>query len=33
LIVPHIGGNTKESFEKTEVFIAKKVVEYLKIKN
>ena len=26
LIVPHIGGNTYESFEKTEWFIAKKVI-------
>ena len=29
LIVPHIGGNTSESFEKTEVFIARRVVEAL----
>ena len=27
LIVPHIGGNTYESFEKTEWFIAKKIKE------
>ncbi len=27
LITPHIGGNTVESFEKTEVFLAKKVRE------
>lgn len=26
LITPHIGGNTAESFEKTEVFLARKVV-------
>ncbi len=30
LIVPHIGGNTRESFAKTEMFIARKVVEALK---
>lgn len=29
LIVPHIGGNTVESFEKTEVFLAEKVVALL----
>lgn len=29
LIVPHIGGNTEESFEKTEVFLANRVVEAL----
>jgi D-3-phosphoglycerate dehydrogenase len=29
LIVPHIGGNTHESFVKTETFIARKVVEAL----
>jgi D-3-phosphoglycerate dehydrogenase len=29
LIVPHIGGNTEESFEKTETFLAAKVVEAL----
>ena len=27
IIVPHIGGNTYESFEKTEWFIAKKILE------
>ena len=27
LIVPHIGGNTYESFEKTEAFIAEKVIQ------
>ena len=27
LILPHIGGNTYESFAKTEMFIAKKLVE------
>jgi D-3-phosphoglycerate dehydrogenase len=30
LVVPHIGGNTSESFEKTEVFLARKVVEALR---
>ena len=29
LVVPHIGGNTRESFEKTEVFLAKKVAAAL----
>ena len=29
LIVPHIGGNTPESFEKTELFIAKKIQNIL----
>ncbi len=29
LIVPHVGGNTVESFEKTEVFLAGRVVETL----
>jgi D-3-phosphoglycerate dehydrogenase len=29
LIVPHIGGNTVESFEKTEVFLAGRVLEAL----
>ncbi len=29
LIVPHIGGNTRESFAKTEVFLANKVVRAL----
>jgi D-3-phosphoglycerate dehydrogenase len=29
VIVPHIGGNTVESFEKTEVFLAKRVVQAL----
>jgi D-3-phosphoglycerate dehydrogenase / 2-oxoglutarate reductase len=29
LIVPHIGGNTRESFAKTEVFLAHKVVRAL----
>jgi D-3-phosphoglycerate dehydrogenase len=29
LIVPHIGGNTWESFEKTEIFLAGRVVEAL----
>ncbi len=29
LIVPHIGGNTRESFEKTECFLAGRVVEAL----
>lgn len=30
LIVPHIGGNTYESFEKTEVFLAERVLEALR---
>lgn len=30
LVVPHIGGNTVESFEKTELFIAGKVLEALR---
>ena len=30
LIVPHIGGNTAESFAKTEIFLAGKVVEALR---
>lgn len=30
LIVPHIGGNTHESFEKTEVFLAGRVIEALR---
>ena len=29
LIVPHIGGNTRESFEKTECFLAGRVLEAL----
>jgi D-3-phosphoglycerate dehydrogenase len=29
LIVPHIGGNTSESFEKTELFLAGRVLEAL----
>jgi len=29
LITPHIGGVTKESWEETEIFIAKKTLEYL----
>jgi D-3-phosphoglycerate dehydrogenase len=29
LIVPHIGGNTVESFEKTECFLARRVIEVL----
>jgi D-3-phosphoglycerate dehydrogenase / 2-oxoglutarate reductase len=29
LIVPHIGGNTVESFAKTEIFLASKVIEAL----
>jgi D-3-phosphoglycerate dehydrogenase len=29
LIVPHLGGNTLESFEKTESFLAERVVELL----
>jgi D-3-phosphoglycerate dehydrogenase len=31
IITPHIGGNTFESFEKTEMFIAKKILGYFKI--
>lgn len=30
LIVPHIGGNTFESFEKTEIFIAERVVQAMR---
>lgn len=30
LLVPHIGGNTFESFAKTEAFIANKVIEVIK---
>jgi D-3-phosphoglycerate dehydrogenase / 2-oxoglutarate reductase len=30
LIVPHIGGNTAESFAKTEIFLARKIVQTLK---
>jgi D-3-phosphoglycerate dehydrogenase len=26
LITPHLGGNTPESFAKTEVFLAKKLI-------
>jgi len=29
LIVPHIGGNTFESFEKTELFLAEKAAHLL----
>ncbi|WP_438462263.1 NAD(P)-dependent oxidoreductase [Marinomonas sp. PE14-40] len=32
LITPHIGGVTKESWEKTEVFIAKKVTSHITLK-
>ena len=32
LITPHIGGNTVESFEKTEVFLAKRLVQSLTAK-
>jgi len=31
IIVPHIGGNTYESFEKTEWFIAKKIIKEIEI--
>jgi D-3-phosphoglycerate dehydrogenase / 2-oxoglutarate reductase len=31
LIVPHIGGNTRESFENTECFLAGRVVEALRV--
>jgi len=30
IITPHIGGNTWESFEKTEMFLVQKLVEQLK---
>lgn len=30
IITPHIGGNTYESFEKTEMFVAQKLTTYLK---
>jgi D-3-phosphoglycerate dehydrogenase len=30
LIVPHIGGNTYESFTRTESFIADKVLRWLR---
>lgn len=30
LLVPHIGGNTRESFKKTEMFLAGRVVEALR---
>lgn len=30
LIFPHIGGNTYESFEKTETFLARKLIERMK---
>jgi D-3-phosphoglycerate dehydrogenase len=29
LLTPHIGGNTYESFEKTELFIAQKIIAQL----
>lgn len=29
LITPHIGGNTRESFEKTELFLAKKLIAHV----
>ncbi len=29
VIVPHIGGNTYESFEKTEHFIADKIIKII----
>jgi D-3-phosphoglycerate dehydrogenase len=32
IITPHIGGNTVESFEKTEMFIARKIVSLLVFK-
>jgi D-3-phosphoglycerate dehydrogenase / 2-oxoglutarate reductase len=31
LVTPHIGGNTAESFEKTEVFLAGRVVDALRM--
>ena len=33
LIIPHIGGNTYESFEKTERFLAEKLIDRLKTIN
>ncbi len=30
IIVPHIGGNTEESFQKTELFLAEKLAEVLR---
>ena len=33
ILTPHIGGNTYESFEKTEMFIAKKVLGMFNIEN
>jgi D-3-phosphoglycerate dehydrogenase len=33
LVVPHIGGNTYESFEKTETFLARRLVEVLSTSN
>jgi D-3-phosphoglycerate dehydrogenase len=33
IITPHIGGNTFESFEKTEMFIAKKILGFFKFNN
>lgn len=30
LVTPHLGGNTSESFERTEVFMAKKLLQALK---
>ena len=30
LITPHIGGNTKESFLKTEMFVGKKLINFQK---
>jgi D-3-phosphoglycerate dehydrogenase len=33
ILTPHIGGNTYESFEKTEMFIAKKVLHMFNIAN
>ena len=33
ILTPHIGGSTYESFEKTEMFIAKKVLRLFNIEN
>ena len=30
IITPHIGGSTKESIESSRIFMAKKIVSYLK---
>ena len=30
ILTPHIGGNTYESFEKTEMFVANKLIKQIK---